>query len=65
MVWRHEPPIVSAPEARRCGGEARGRFGIAVVSPPLDEAGNSVRAMKAIKDIEDALGANPYFTQPR
>jgi glutaminase len=44
---------------------APGRFGIAVVSPPLDKAGNSVRAMKAIKDIDDALGANPYFSQPR
>ena len=30
-----------------------GKFGIAVVSPPLDEAGNSVKAHKA-------LGGNPY-----
>jgi glutaminase len=37
-----------------------GRFGIAVVSPPLDEAGNSVRAQKAIADISNALGGNPY-----
>jgi glutaminase len=37
-----------------------GKFGIAVVSPPLDEAGNSVRAQKAIADISDALGGNPY-----
>jgi glutaminase len=37
-----------------------GRFGIAVVSPPLDEAGNSVRAQRAITDITRALGANPY-----
>jgi glutaminase len=35
-----------------------GRFGIAVVSPPLDEAGNSVRAQKAIADISGALGGN-------
>ena len=37
-----------------------GKFGIAVVSPPLDDAGNSVRAQKAIKDISNALGGNPY-----
>jgi glutaminase len=37
-----------------------GRFGIAVVSPPLDKAGNSVRAQKAIADISNALGGNPY-----
>ena len=39
---------------------APGRFGIAVVSPPLDDAGNSVRAQKAITDISNALGGNPY-----
>jgi glutaminase len=37
-----------------------GKFGIAVVSPPLDKAGNSVRAQKAIADISNALGGNPY-----
>jgi glutaminase len=37
-----------------------GKFGIAVVSPPLDDAGNSVRAQKAIADISNALGGNPY-----
>jgi len=37
-----------------------GKFGIAVVSPPLDEAGNSVRAQNAIADISNALGGNPY-----
>jgi glutaminase len=37
-----------------------GKFGIAVVSPPLDEAGNSVRAQKAITDVSNALGGNPY-----
>jgi glutaminase len=37
-----------------------GRFGIAVVSPPLDDAGNSVRAQNAIADISNALGGNPY-----
>ena len=42
-----------------------GRFGIAVVSPPLDPAGNSVRAMKAIEDISNTLAANPFLSQPR
>nr|WP_298726478.1 glutaminase A [uncultured Steroidobacter sp.] len=37
-----------------------GKFGIAVVSPPLDEAGNSVRAQKAITDISNTLHGNPY-----
>ncbi len=37
-----------------------GKFGIAVVSPPLDAAGNSMRAQKAIADISNALGGNPY-----
>ena len=42
-----------------------GKFGIAVISPPLDEAGNSVRAQKAIADISNALGGNPYASAPR
>jgi glutaminase len=37
-----------------------GKFGIAVVSPPLDDAGNSVRGQNAIADISNALGGNPY-----
>ncbi|AOS98091.1 Glutaminase 1 [Microbulbifer aggregans] len=41
-----------------------GKFGIAVISPPLDEAGNSVRAQKAIADISNALGGNPYAIMP-
>src|SRR5262245_8644100 len=41
-----------------------GRFGIAVVSPPLDAAGNSVRAQKAIADVSNALGGNPYAPKP-
>ena len=40
-----------------------GKFGIAVISPPLDEAGNSIRAQKAIADISNALGGNPYATK--
>ena len=42
-----------------------GKFGIAAISPPLDAAGNSVRAQKAIADISNALGGNPYEYQPR
>jgi glutaminase len=42
-----------------------GKFGIAVVSPPLDEAGNSVRAQRAIADISNALGGNPYAVPAR
>jgi glutaminase len=41
-----------------------GKFGIAVISPPLDKAGNSVRAQKAIADISNALGGNPYAVKP-
>ncbi|HEX4822689.1 MAG TPA: glutaminase A [Candidatus Polarisedimenticolaceae bacterium] len=42
-----------------------GKFGIAVISPPLDAAGNSVRAQKAIADISNALGGNPYAVKPK
>jgi glutaminase len=42
-----------------------GKFGIAVISPPLDGAGNSVKAQKAIADISNALGGNPYAVKPR
>ena len=42
-----------------------GKFGIAVVSPPLDDAGNSVRAQRAIADISNALGGNPYAASRR
>jgi glutaminase len=38
-----------------------GKFGIAAISPPLDAAGNSVRAQKAITDISNALHGNPYL----
>jgi glutaminase len=44
---------------------APGRFGIAVFSPPLDAAGNSVRAQKAIRDVSAALRANPYDVKAR
>jgi glutaminase len=42
-----------------------GNFGIAVVSPPLDDAGNSVRAQRAIRDISNALNGNPYAVTGR
>jgi glutaminase len=42
-----------------------GKFGIAVVSPPLDDAGNSVRAQRAITAISNDLGGNPLAAQPR
>jgi glutaminase len=42
-----------------------GKFGIAVVSPPLDDAGNSVKAQKAIADISNALGGSPLASRPR
>jgi glutaminase len=41
-----------------------GKFGIAVVSPPLDAAGNSVKAQKAIQYIIKQLMANPYLIKP-
>jgi glutaminase len=41
-----------------------GKFGIAAISPPLDEAGNSVRAQKAITDISNTLHGNPYMVYP-
>jgi glutaminase len=41
-----------------------GKFGIAVISPPLDAAGNSVKAQKTIAAISAALGGNPYAVTP-
>ncbi|MFC5270351.1 glutaminase A [Adhaeribacter terreus] len=42
-----------------------GQYGIAAFSPRLDEAGNSVRAQKAITDIVNKLNLNPYLVQPK
>ena len=42
-----------------------GKFGIAVVSPPLDAAGNSVKAQKAIQYIIEKLKINPFLVQPK
>lgn len=41
-----------------------GKFGIAVISPPLDAAGNSVKAQKTIEVVSNLLGGNPYAVQP-
>ena len=41
-----------------------GKFGIAVISPPLDAAGNSVKAQKAIAEVSNAVGGNPYAPKP-
>jgi glutaminase len=41
-----------------------GKFGIAVISPPLDAAGNSVKAQKTIAEISNAVGGNPYAPKP-
>jgi len=42
-----------------------GKFGIAVISPPLDDAGNSVRAQRAIEAVSNSLGGNPYGARPK
>jgi glutaminase len=42
-----------------------GKFGIAVVSPPLDDAGNSVKAQKAIDYVVSKLKVNPYLVEPK
>ena len=65
-IWLYE---VGLPAKSGVGGGiiavAPGRFGIAVFSPPLDAAGNSVRAQKAIGHVANALRANPYLVMPR
>jgi glutaminase len=42
-----------------------GKFGIAVVAPPLDDAGNSVKGQRAITAISNALGGNPLAARAR
>ena len=41
-----------------------GKYGIAAISPPLDEAGNSVKSQLAIEEIVKQLDANPYSVTP-
>ena len=45
---------------RRHRGGRAGKFAIAAFSPPLDEAGNSVRAACAIEFISERLGVNLF-----
>jgi len=42
-----------------------GKFGIGVVSPPLDKAGNSVKAQMVIKYVIQQLKVDPYLIQPK
>lgn len=42
-----------------------GKFGIAVISPPLDNSGNSLKAQKVIQYIVEKLKANPYWIEPK
>jgi glutaminase len=42
-----------------------GKFGIAAFSPPLDAAGNSVRAQKAITLISEKLDGNPLNSKAK
>lgn len=42
-----------------------GKFGIAVVSPPLDAAGNSVKAQRVIEYVVEQLKVNPYLVVPK
>ncbi|MEM8845036.1 MAG: glutaminase A [Pseudomonadota bacterium] len=41
-----------------------GKFGIASISPPLDEAGNSVKGQLAIEAVSNSLNGNPYDVVP-
>jgi glutaminase len=43
---------------------APGKGGIATFSPPLDEAGNSVRGQCATKFLADRLGVNLFASNP-
>ncbi|MET3025066.1 glutaminase A [Flavobacterium sp. UW10123] len=42
-----------------------GKFGIAVISPPLDESGNSLKAQKVIQYVVEKLKVNPYWIEPK
>ena len=43
---------------------APGVLGIGVISPPLDDVGNSVKAQLVIKFLSEKLGLNMYSIQP-
>jgi glutaminase len=42
-----------------------GKFGIAVISPPLNAVGNSVKAQMSIYEIVKELKVNPYYVEPK
>ena len=42
-----------------------GKFGIAVISPPLNAVGNSIKAQRTIFEIAKELKANPYVVEPK
>lgn len=42
-----------------------GKFGIAVISPPLNEVGNSVKAQETIYEIVKELKADPFLVEPK
>lgn len=42
-----------------------GKFGIAVISPPLNVVGNSVKAQKVIYDVVRELKVHPYLVVPK
>jgi glutaminase len=42
-----------------------GKFGIAAISPPLNAAGNSVKAQRSIYEIVKELKVNPYYVEPK
>ena len=44
---------------------APGKLGIGVISPPLDDVGNSVKAQYVIKYLSEKLGLNMYSVQPK
>ena len=64
-TWRLEDLTLDGGGLSTSAQDPPGKFGIAVISPPLDKAGNSVKAQKAIADISNALGGNPYAAKPR
>lgn len=42
-----------------------GKFGIAVISPPLNEVGNSVKAQRTIYEVVKELKVNPFLVEPK
>jgi glutaminase len=65
-TWLYE---VGAPAKSGVGGGivavVPGKFAIGTFSPPLDEAGNSVRGQKAIAHIITQLKANPLLSDAK